>query len=638
MNKAARQLYAHVAPAIPLKSASPQWFTYAVASDMQKNLTLYSRVLVPFGRRLLPGIVLNINTTVPSYATKALQLLPGAGLTSQQVKFATWIAQTMQGGLGYTLRLFTPPPGEVPASFKPSFRLGPRTKPVAGMAAMVRSLQRHTVLYTEANRAERLLKLRDLVKTYWRAKKQVLIVVPEKWMIESIAALFPSLPAVAIIHGGLSPSKQKDIWYRVKSSHIRLVIGTQKSLFLPWQRLGLIIVEEEQHPSHKLWDQYPRLSNMVAVKYLKSIYNCHVLLTASFPSLASWSHVQSGAIKQVGGTIVTPTIRSIAATLEDQRARHLLPQAFVNLLRTWYGAGQHILLLHARKGSWQTIVCAQCHLALRCPHCELALIVKGSGQKAQLACQHCNFTMDVPTTCPRCRKGKLRFFGPGSETLAFGLGKIVPPNQVFSLDADVFKRLTPTALRNALASRSVVLSTSALLREDLPQEFHRLVWLFPESSLLYPDVRTHERHLIELARLQALAPGQSITLVTRQPELVKEQLAPPLNLLYPRLLKERQRLHYPPTTDMVRLSVAGTTTHQAVKKGIHVRDFIEKRMTSMGEAALGIRLRGPFQSFHKRERNQYQVHLLLLGDLAKLTLLYRGLPVDIVDVDPQRIM
>jgi primosomal protein N' (replication factor Y) len=400
----------------------------------------------------------------------------------------------------------------------------------------------------------------------------------------------------------------------------------------------VIILEEEGHPSHKLWDQYPRLSNWYAVQQLQHIYQCHVLCTAAFPSLKAWAAVEQKDMVQVGTRPLAPKIRLMASTFADRDSHFLLPQEFLQQLKRWSAGGKNIFLLHARPGSWQTAVCRACHKAQRCPTCNLALAVRGSGSKTRLHCAQCQEDSPLPAVCAVCKKGKLRFFGPGSETLSGIVSKILPRQKIASLDAQALKSLSPAALQKLLRSHPIILGTSALLRYDLPQTFDQLVWLFPEASLLYPDVRTHERHLFELARLQGLQPGRAITVVTRQAELVREQLDTPIATLYPRLLRERKRLHYPPVNDMVRLTLKGTTAHQAMKKGVALRQLLDARLQALGDGARDIRIRGPFQSFQTRSRREHEVHILLLGNIERLTALHRGLPADVVDLDPQRII
>lgn len=155
----------------------------------------------------------------------------------------------------------------------------------------------------------------------------------------------------------------------------------------------------------------------------------------------------------------------------------------------------------------------------------------------------------------------------------------------------------------------------------------------PERSLLYPDFRSAERAVYLLFRLQKLiAPGKSVALVTGHNRTISEELVGDVSILYARQLKERRRLSYPPYTDIVRLTFASSSLAGARKKAGIIRDKISKVLPPKAT------IRGPFQSFISTRRGNYEVHLLLSGALDELAQIYKKLPIDTVDVWPERIL
>lgn len=236
-----------------------------------------SIVRIPFGKRRVVGIILDLYSRVPTFPVKLLTPT-NVTLTPHQIKFARWIAETMHGGLGYTLRLFLPP----------------------------------------------------LVKTNFDFKKkqyaQKLILVPERTFLRNRGTQ-------TIFHATLPAREIARIWHSVARGHIRSVVGTQKALFLPFQNLQSIVVEEAQLPTHKLWDQYPRLDTRDGACELAAIHRAKLVFSASFPSAAL--HLK-------------PEVHTFTGS--DYKHKNSLPLSLIPRLREWAHAKQKILLLYNRTG------------------------------------------------------------------------------------------------------------------------------------------------------------------------------------------------------------------------------------------------------------------------------------------------
>lgn len=196
----------------------------------------------------------------------------------------------------------------------------------------------------------------------------------------------------------------------------------------------------------------------------------------------------------------------------------------------------------------------------------------------------------------------------------------------------VYNRRRRAFLEASLASAGLptkgqlVLATSAFTR--LGQRWQRIVWLWPETYLRYPDFRSPERLLMSAARLQRLIAPSRLNIVTRR-QAVADLLLRPTNQVMTALLSERQRLSYPPFSDLVKITVTGTRPDAAWQAGIRTRQRLEDR----AKASLPIKLRGPYRGLSKASARP-AVHLLLAGPLDALVPLYDGLPGITADVSP----
>lgn len=625
------QKFAEVAPAIPMPSKGRQSYTYSIPKG--ESPEIFTPVIVPFGPRKVPGIVLKIHDKKPSYPTKELKPTNSTQLTANQLSFANWIAETMQGGLGYTLRLFTPPAKTIPDIKEPAVFTRKTSK---ATQTTLNKLEKGPAAIIEKDRQKRLKEIADISLAAALNGEQVLVLVPEKWMIDEMLNSLSKKDRQLFTRyeAGMTSKKQNEVWHAVSSNQVKIIIGTQKALFLPYQKLGLIVMEEEQYETHKLWDQYPRLSNYYAVNELADIYSAKLLYSSSFPSLRLTHLIQEKKVQAIKNDPITLRITCFEKSFEDKKRRRLLPQEFVSSFHTWVDRKEKIFILHNRKGSWQVLTCGSCHKAVSCPNCATALTVHEDGKKEQLQCHHCGHSQDRPNACPSCKKEKLYSFGIGGEKMTEVLQKLAPKSSILFLDASSAKQKD---IQKKVEKSQIIIGTTAALAYVQDVSIDRTVWFYPESSLLYPDYRSNERALILLSRLQELTPTRkNVVLATNLKYIVEHALTRPVGKIIKEQLKERKRLKYPPTTDIVLLTLSAKTDKQALKLASSTKSIIEKQTDTLKEKPKAIV--GPFQSFIKNRKGKQQAHLLVSGDLKQIRALYNGLSVDSADVDPSRVL
>lgn len=660
-----------VAPAVPLSADSRQAYTYSLVDKDFASIPLYSLVEIPFGRQRVTGTILALKRETVSYPIKAIVRTFPVALTEKQVAFASWIAQTLQGGLGFTLRLFYPPLRSVSTSSahqktpnrssRAEIENLPRKALSTSIVALQKALVKGNSGYIEYDIYKRIQALSAVMRDILYKDQQVLVLVPETWMIDRLIHTFPHwlAPYVVAVHTEQGPRALHRTWEVVRTRKACVVIGTQKALFLPYQQLRLIIVEEEQLTTHKLWDQYPRLHNTYAAEHLASIHeDARIVYTTSFPSLRLQYLTASGQLSRVGNAVLKPRITATTFSFADRQRHAVLPEKFINALQQWIQHKKHILLFYNRRGSWRALICRRCHAAVRCPQCGVSAVVHsvGTGKhtKRHLVCHHCAWRGEPPQRCSHCRHSDLTPIGIGTEKLTTALQRLLG-KEIVKINADTLTHIQLSNCAARLASKkegSVVVATSAIFAALPSTTFDRIAWLFPEHSLLYPDIRSEERAFILLARLQQFyppspysaehqsRPEQSkqhhITCVTRQSYLIERTLALSPAVFIEQQLKERKRLGYPPFRDMIRLTTTGKSRDEAHRKAYALRRQLEERLLAMKSTT--VMLRGPFQSFIKRRKGKAEAHLLLLGALQELTSLYEGLRPDYVELAPERIL
>lgn len=619
--------FADVAPAIPLPGSKSQVFTYRLQAG-QKAKT-FSLVHVPFGRRFIPGVVMSLHGNKPAYKTKQVKKVLPHSLTPYQVALAKWIARTMHGSLGFTLRLFTPP-----APLARSSRL---IKTKHGYPEK-KTLSAQSEAFIDFEFIRRWKSVAKRIKRNLADGSQVLVLVPEVWMAREIADLLrQQIRAVPVAEysSGQRPAELRSVWQIVGEGRGVIVIGTQKAMFLPWCRLTTIVLEEEYYASHKLWDQYPRLNNVTGAKTLAEIHQADFIFSSSFPSLSLWYQSDSGKVELQTNKPAEIDLKQIVSSIHDRRAGNLLPAEFVANLRRWRKGHDKILIFYNRRGAWQALQCRSCHHRVKCTECGSALAVHGTQQRRRLICHVCAYHRGLPDSCPECGKKSLRFIGMGAETmeaivrqLLDGAGKVV------RIDADTAASHTPAQMQKLIRNAKIVIATSALFTQHGGQKFGRIAWLFPERNLQFPDFRSAERSLQTCVRLQSLRAGRrQLVLVTRVPHLI-EAISGDVTKTYQKILRERKRLHYPPFSSLVKLTIRASSADRASLRAAKLRQQIDNRSANMPN----VKIRGPYQGFAPKSGGHYESHLLLAGELSQLVSLYADLVFDVADIDPERIL
>lgn len=622
-----------VAPCIPLPRLSPQSYTYALPADADEA-ELFSAVTIPFGPRTVPGVIVSRVTKPVKYKTKTVVRAYSWQLTAHQVALADWIHRTMQGGLGYTLRLF------FPTLTQPLTRDAVTKIPRVSTARRVLPPVRRIVVEKDLN--TRVKALQKLARAQQKKHAQLLVLVPEKWMVERLLTLLAKNTwTIAAVHSDVTAREYATIWQAVRSGKINMVIGTQKALFLPYLKLGALVVEEEFAPAHKLWDQYPRLDNKIAAREYALITGSELYYFSSVlsPQLLYLQEQEKLTIAEkfvaLPGSPLEPKMEIFGSTFADQRAHHILPTTFLQALTKWLRHGEQVVLLHNVRGNWQVLGCTACQAVIRCKECGVAMVTHGSGASRTLTCHHCSRHEAFPETCPTCKKKKLRPFGLGAERLTEIIQQNIP-SSVALLHVDV-TLLRQAPVRRKVLRAQLIITTSAIFAHVPTLTPDRAVYVFPERGLLYPDYRSAERTYTTLVRLQQLlGVKKKVSVVTRRSRLVQETLGlSPLEFCRAQL-KERKRHSYPPYTDAVLLTVRSTKTSSLQEKSEALRGALDTRVATLGGTP--VQLRGPFTGFIKKKKGKFEAHILLLGDLAVLQKLYDGLVFDEVDVAPERIL
>ncbi|MBR5006886.1 MAG: primosomal protein N', partial [Clostridia bacterium] len=270
--------------------------------------------------------------------------------------------------------------------------------------------------------------------------RQVVMLVPEISLTpQAVKIFYNRYPGrVAVLHSGLSDGERFDAWNRIRRGGVSLCIGTRSAVFAPFQKLGLIVMDEEQDGSYKS-DSAPRFHARDVARYRCANENAVLLLSSATPSLGSFMNAKNGVY-----TLVTLKNRYGSATLPhtviaDMRKEAGLPPIGEELKKalseTLERKEQAILFIN-RRGYHSFLSCTLCGKTLGCPHCSVTYTyhVRGRGDRGYLYCHYCGSKAFVPSSC-QCG-GKFRYTGVGTQQVEDEITRLFPSARVLRLDSD----------------------------------------------------------------------------------------------------------------------------------------------------------------------------------------------------------
>ncbi len=274
--------------------------------------------------------------------------------------------------------------------------------------------------------------------------KQVLILVPEialtPQMMERVAARFQG--KAAIYHSALNAQEKYEQYMLVKRHQVAVVVGTRSAIFMPFDDLGLIVMDEEHDLSYKQ-DSAPRYHcRDIAIERAKT-HHCPLVLASATPSLESYARAVKGVYEliempqRINEQFPSVQIVEMKQALAN-RESYLLSDVLIQAIEDRLSRGEQMILLLNRRGYTPILRCIDCGHVVQCPHCDLAMNYHKDEQV--LKCHTCNHTMKLPHHCPNCNGSAWRYLGMGTQRLEEFVSQRFAQARILRMDADTTGR------------------------------------------------------------------------------------------------------------------------------------------------------------------------------------------------------
>ncbi len=455
-----------------------------------------------------------------------------------------------------------------------------------------------TVIYTK------------LMQQVIEAGGQILYLVPEIGMsvqlLQRLKVKFGS--SITISHSRLSENERVDVWNQV-SAGIPIVAGVRSSIFLPFQSLKLIVVDEEHDVSYKQQEPNPRYHARDMALVLAQMFEAKVILGSATPSVESYYHATKGKYGLVELNerylgLELPQVNLIDRNKDKSSSGAMYSHSLIEEIKTTLANNKQVIIYKNRRGYAPILKCSVCNWFAECNQCDVAMTYhKG---RNVLICHLCGTTKAIIPTCPACGSPHLKFEGYGTEKIEDELSEIFPSAHIKRMDLDSTrgKRNLENLIHNFEQRNIDILVGTQMVTKGLDFDHVGLVGvIYADQALHYPDFRATERTFQTLVQVSGRAGRKNeqgkVLIQTFQPDhpVFKDVMTGDYTRFYEREIKERELFRYPP---FVR-QIAITVRHKQADMSRDAAQILAIELKNL----FGQRIMGPSVPSVARVRNYY---------------------------------
>jgi primosomal protein N' (replication factor Y) len=465
---------------------------------------------------------------------------------------------------------------------------------------------------TSSGKTEIYVKLIDEVLNQG---KQVLYLVPEialtTQLIQRLQRYFGN--RISVFHSKYSLNERVEVWKNTlnNSKKAQLILGARSSVFLPFNELGLVIVDEEHETSYKQFDPAPRYHARDTAIVLANLHKAKVILGSATPSIESYFNTQQEKYGLVElnrrfGNLLLPEIElvDIKEGYRKKRMTGHFSERLMTLIQEALEENEQVILFQNRRGYSPIVECKTCGIAPQCPNCDVSLTYHKF--KNELRCHYCGYNKAMPEACGACGSPNLDTKGFGTEQIELELQELFPEAKVGRMDLDTTRgKYGYQKILNAFQEHEIdILVGTQMLSKGLDFANVSLVGVLNADNMLnFPDFRAHERSFQMLTQVSGRA-GRAkkrgkVAIQTFNPfhQILQQVTTNDYNKMYKEQLDERHQYMYPPIIRLIKI----TLKHKDYTKVDMASQWLGKSLIN----TFGDNVLGPTSPAISRIRNQH---------------------------------
>lgn len=457
----------------------------------------------------------------------------------------------------------------------------------------------------------------NLIEKYFKTGKQVLYLLPE---IALTAQIIRRLQKnfggnIAIYHSKFNNNERIELWNKVRAGETRIVLGARSALFLPFNNLGLIIVDEEHDSSYKQQEPAPRYNARDAAVFYASLYQAKVLLGSATPSVESYYNAQ---IKKYGlvelneryGGILLPEIEIIDTRQVAQKGKVMISPQLKEAIEKELGKEKQVILFQNRRGYNPYLICGTCGFIPQCKHCDVSLTLHKFSNK--MHCHYCGSTYAKLVTCPACGTTAWLEKNFGTEKIEETLDTEFPKYKIARMDVDSIRGKTAhdQLIQQFEQKRIDILVGTQMVVKGLDFDNVSLVGILDADGLLsFADFRVNERAFQLMEQVSGRAGRkneqgkvliQAMNVKHPVLQLVKQH---DYKQFYQLELDSRRQFFYPPFSRVIQVTLKHKDKERVAAAAEKLATYLKQDLKEL--------VTGPAAPVISRIRNQYLMELLI---------------------------
>ena len=459
-----------------------------------------------------------------------------------------------------------------------------------------------------------------LIAQQLAAGKQVLFLVPEigltTQLMQRLYVFFGR--QLFVYHSKYSPQERAETWQKINANkaEARLVLGARSSVLLPFQNLGLVVVDESHETSYKQYDATPRYQAKDSAMVLARMHKAKVLLGTATPTIESYHHAITGKFGLVTlskrfkeAEMPVVTYIDLAEAYKKKQMQGHLSQSLIDAIQETIHAGKQVLLFQNRRGYASFIECTQCAHVPQCPSCDVSLTYHQVN--GVLRCHYCGYNEQYTAACAACGTVAPTAQGLGTQQLEEEIKGLFPQARVARMDLDTTrKKHAHQTLITAFSQQEIdILIGTQMITKGLDFKQVTLVGVLSADSFLhFPDFRAHERAFQVLTQVAGragrLGDASNVLIQTFQPNHPILSFVKAYNYkdCYEQQIVQRQQFGYPPFMRIIRIELRHRSMSTLISAGSWMKKGLQDRFSHV---------LGPVAPVVSRVRNMYILHVLI---------------------------
>ncbi|MBU3214146.1 primosomal protein N' [Clostridium estertheticum] len=464
-----------------------------------------------------------------------------------------------------------------------------------------------------------------LVSYMLEENKQSIILIPEisltPQMVERFKGRFG--PEIAVFHSRLSDGERFDEWMRVKLGNTQIAIGARSAIFLPFENLGLIVIDEEHEASYKS-DSDPKFDAR-EIAYMKcELENCKLVLGSATPSVESY---YKSTINEL--SLITINERADGAAMPkveivDMREelmnnnRSIFSMSLHDGITQCLSKNEQVILFLNRRGFSTFVSCRKCGYVFKCKKCDISLTYHSAGE--YLTCHYCGEKEKISKVCPSCGSSYVKYFGVGTEKIEQEINRIFPSARTLRMDFDTTrKKNSYEYIYNTFKNKGAdILIGTQMVAKGLDFKDVTLVGVIAaDLSLNLPDYRAFERTFQLLTQVSGRSgrgskEGKVVIQTYSADELtIKYAASNDYDSFYKNEIMMREAMDYPPFASILVITMSSEDENMLIKNIQNVGENLKYKIKDNNK----ITLLGPCTCGVSKIKNFYRWQIIIKGDI-----------------------